>query len=94
MKRVPCQKLENLPTNLILKCFPSDVPGVDCQVEGDPNYPDYVNCKELSQSQKVGNYMYLENVSHLYTRIRGDYLQIITFTHVISVALLYRLIVF
>ena len=46
-----------LPTNLILKCLPSDVPGEDCKIEGDHNYPDYVNCTELSESQKVGNYL-------------------------------------
>lgn len=55
-------KIWKLPINLILKCFPSDVPGEDCKIEGDPNYPDYVNCKELSESQKVRNYlMYVSN---------------------------------
>lgn len=36
---------------------PSDVPGVDCKIEGDPNYPEYVNCKDFSDSQKVRNYL-------------------------------------
>ncbi|KAL9984221.1 hypothetical protein ACROYT_G006494 [Oculina patagonica] len=31
----------------------NDIPGVDCKTEGDPNYPDYVNCKEFSDSQKI-----------------------------------------
>jgi len=31
------------------------VPGDDCQIEGDSHYPDYVNCTELSDSQKVGH---------------------------------------
>lgn len=41
--------------NLIFILAP-DIPGVDCKTEGDPNYPDYVNCKEFSDSQKVENY--------------------------------------
>lgn len=52
-------KMWELSINFILKCLPSDVPGDDCQIEGDSHYPDYVNCKELSDSQKVGhNLMY------------------------------------
>ncbi|CAH3148509.1 unnamed protein product [Pocillopora meandrina] len=43
---INCEHLVKQPTFL-------DIPGDGCKTEGDPRYPDYVNCTALSDTQKV-----------------------------------------
>lgn len=84
-------KMWELSINFILKCLPSDVPGDDCQIEGDSHYPDYVNCKELSDSQKVGK---LLNVCFSKSLDPHESVGIfLAFTHALSTVLLCRMIV-
>ncbi|KAJ7379075.1 hypothetical protein OS493_018872 [Desmophyllum pertusum] len=40
-------------TDLVKHITKYDIPGANCKTEGDPNYPDYVNCKAFSDSQKI-----------------------------------------